>query len=200
MSKIVQNSLKVTLRKELKEKIKQIPLESRKTQSNHVTKKILQTDEFKNAKGISLYLSTSGEVDTTEILKVSFQQNKAVFVPTYSGNVMEMVRLNSWEDYDNLPLTKWNIKQPELDNIRENAMEGKHNLDLFLMPGVGFTTKGERMGHGMGYYDKYLTRYFNKFGRSGTKLFALAFDEQIVDELPTDPHDVLLDKIFYSSC
>lgn len=144
-----------------------------------------------------MYLSTSSEVDTTEILKASFQQKKAVFVPTYSGDVMEMVRLKNWDDYDNLPLTKWNIKQPELDNIRENALEVEYPLDIFLMPGVGFTDKGDRMGHGMGYYDKYLTRYFNKFGRSGTKLFALAFDEQIVKELPTDPHDVLLDKIFY---
>lgn len=142
-------------------------------------------------------MSTTSEVNTTEIMKAAFQQRKAVFVPTYSGKVMEMVRLHSWEDYDSLPLTKWNIKQPELDHTRENAME-VGQLDIFFIPGVGFTTKGERMGHGMGYYDKYLTRYFNKFDRSRTKLFALAFNEQIVNKLPTDPHDVLLDKIFYS--
>lgn len=141
-------------------------------------------------------MSTSSEVDTAEILKAAFQQQKAVFVPTYSGNVMEMVRLSSWEDYATLPLTKWNIKQPKLEPHRENAMDA-NQLDLFLMPGVGFTVKGERMGHGMGYYDKFLARYFQKFERSETKLYALGFREQIIDQLPTDPHDVLLDKVFY---
>lgn len=111
---------------------------------------------------------------------------------------MEMVRLKDWEDFENLPLTKWNIKQPSIDENRENAIESTQ-LDIFFVPGVGFTTKGDRMGHGMGYYDKYFNRYFEKFNRNGTKLFALSFNEQIVENIPTDPHDYLLDKIFYSN-
>lgn len=140
-------------------------------------------------------MSTANEIDTTEILKSALSLGKAVFVPTYSGNFMEMVRIKDWEDYETLPLTKWNIKQPNLDSSRENALEIDDQLDLFLLPGVAFTIKGERLGHGMGYYDKFLTRYFGKFQRNGTKLYALSFNEQILDNLPINHNDVLLDKV-----
>jgi 5-formyltetrahydrofolate cyclo-ligase len=74
-------------------------------------------------------------------------------------------------------------------------------LDVILVPGVAFTRGGGRMGHGMGYYDKYLLKYFNKFPDKTkidkTFLVGLSFREQIVDDdqLPIDPFDYPLDLI-----
>lgn len=87
-------------------------------------------------------------------------------------------------------------------------------LDLILMPGVAFTRAGGRMGHGMGYYDKYLARLFEtyperrkdsyqpgqideKLMANQTVLIALAFNEQIVpdNELPLESTDVMIDQI-----
>lgn len=105
-----------------------------------------------------------------------------------------MVQLRDLADYESLPLTKWNIKQPSPEG-RTNSLDT--GLDLVLMPGVAFTKTGLRLGHGMGYYDKFLNKFFEKYPRSKSKLVALAFQEQIVeeDELPLDPHDVKLDQI-----
>lgn len=79
------------------------------------------------------------------------------------------------------------------------------------MPGVAFSRNGARTGHGMGYYDKFLTELFTdnphrradtlrqninaKLATKKTILLGLAFKEQIVDEIPLDPWDVLLDEI-----
>lgn len=70
------------------------------------------------------------------------------------------------------------------------------------MPGVAFTKSGGRCGHGMGYYDKYLERFFQKYpqqstGNNKTLLYGLAFREQIVDEnqLPLDKYDYPLDLV-----
>lgn len=87
-------------------------------------------------------------------------------------------------------------------------------LDLVLMPGVAFTKDGGRMGHGMGYYDKYLAESFvmnphrkaeelrgdidRKLEQKKTILIGLAFREQIIrnsSELPLDSTDVLLDQV-----
>lgn len=79
--------------------------------------------EFQNSKRVSIYLSTENEVDTENILRKLFELGKSCFVPRYDGNVMQMVRLNSMEDWENLPMTKWKIKQPKLKDVRENALE-----------------------------------------------------------------------------
>lgn len=83
-------------------------------------------------------------------------------------------------------------------------------LDLILLPGVAFTCKGARLGHGMGYYDKFLNEYFTqhpqrrsnesetlheKITLNRTTLLGLAFKEQIVDVVPLDTFDVILDEV-----
>lgn len=79
--------------------------------------------QYQNSKRISLYLSTKDEIDTLAILKHIFDIGKEAFIPQYHGKTMEMVKLKSMDDYKTLPLTKWNIKQPSINESRENALE-----------------------------------------------------------------------------
>lgn len=74
------------------------------------------------SKRISVYLSTDNEVNTLSILKNIFDNNKEVFIPMYEGKLMKMVKLNSLQDYETLPLTKWNIKQPSINDLRDDAL------------------------------------------------------------------------------
>lgn len=67
-----------------------------------------------------------------------------------------------------------------------------------LLPGVAFKTTGERLGHGGGYYDRYLARLFDVKQKSKTVLIGLAFKEQIVNELPQDQNDISLDRVVSS--
>lgn len=79
---------------------------------------------------------------------------------------------------------------------------------MILCPGVAFTRHGGRLGHGMGYYDKFLEQHFiknphrksnlsldSKIVHNNTVMLGLAFKEQIVDELPLEETDVQLDQI-----
>lgn len=73
-------------------------------------------------------------------------------------------------------------------------------LDAFLVPCVALSRNGGRLGHGMGYYDQYFKRYFDKFPNTDhhrTYLIGLAFREQILNdgELPIDENDWKLDFI-----
>lgn len=126
---------------------------------------------------------------------------------------MRMIQLHGMDDYETLPLTKWNIKQPKDDGSRESAVE-TGGLDLILMPGVAFTKEGARCGHGMGYYDKFIAGMFaanpqkeglnlrgnitEKLQKNKTILIGLALKEQITDEVPLDSTDYLLDEVITS--
>ncbi|XP_054741027.1 5-formyltetrahydrofolate cyclo-ligase [Anastrepha obliqua] len=194
----IGNPLKKVLRQRMKaEVIPAISAESVARQSKAIFEKVIASETFRQAADVSIYLSTGSEVDTLPLLRELFNQQKNVFVPTYSGKLMEMVRVKDWADYESLPLTKWNIKQPSAKEGRENALTNGRGIDLFLMPGVAFTLSGGRMGHGMGYYDSFLKRYFDTYPEKKATLMALAFREQIVDEstLPLEPHDVRLTTV-----
>lgn len=173
---------------------------------------------FRLAHRVCIYLSMATEVDTVPILRTLFRHNKHVYIPCYVGDSMEMVRLLDMADYERLPLTKWQIRQPDAEDAgRRETASSTGGLDLIVVPGVAFSGAGRRagvarLGHGMGYYDRYLHRLFGEcperaaaaehIGRIDAKLAAgqtvlvgLAFGEQMVGAVPMDEHDVLLDEV-----
>ncbi|RUS19096.1 hypothetical protein BC937DRAFT_87996 [Endogone sp. FLAS-F59071] len=94
--------------------------------------------------------------------------DKACYVPRWGKDEMEMVRLESWEDYLSLPVNRWNIPEPSHDQVRDNALDNG-GLDLIIMPGLAFDITRNRLGHGKGYYDRYLTKC-NEWARATGRL------------------------------
>ncbi|XP_010875104.1 5-formyltetrahydrofolate cyclo-ligase isoform X2 [Esox lucius] len=140
------------------------------------------------------------EVRTEDILHHVFKHGKTCFMPKYltrdTSNHMDMVKLNSMEDMMSLPLTSWNIRQPSDDDItREEALE-TGGLDLILMPGLGFDRSGKRLGRGKGFYDTYLKRCMNH-PKGKPYTIALAFKEQLCEDIPVNDNDVLIDEVLY---
>jgi len=189
------HGLKRSLRKELKAKIKLMSDESKRDESFSITKKLLSLKVYQQSSRISVYLSMPSEVNTADILKHIFDNDKKCYVPLYTKEDMKMVHLRDINDYNSLPLTAWNIKQPNEDECRETAIESG-GLDLIILPGLGFTTDGLRIGRGKGYYDNYLTEHLTKIGRKPFTV-GLAFSAQICSEIPCTDHDVKLDMILH---
>lgn len=172
---------KATLRKKILTKISNLSNDIKDHQSEEVAKMLFSSPEFINAKRISVFLSTENEINTKPIVEKIFETKKQCFVPRYSKQKMEMVNLNSMKDWENLPLTAWNIKQPSLKEERVNALE-TGGIDLLIVPGVAFTADGKRLGHGGGYYDKYI-KIIREKQAILPKTVGLAFYQQIVNDL-----------------
>src|SRR5215207_5092722 len=92
---------------------------------------------------------------------------------------------------DELAAGKYRILEPRPE-LRE--LPGKKvdvaGLDLIIVPGVAFDLRGARLGQGFGYYDRLLGR-----ARPDTPLVALAFECLIFPHVPTQAHDVFMDRI-----
>jgi len=152
---------------------------------------LLGLDEYKAARRISLYLSMGkGEIQTRDIVNNALQSGKKLFVPytyNWSSNtvqeqvaVMDMLALESQDDYETLQADSWGIPTPSRESVsrRENCsggfglsngMVGKtggraEGLDLVIMPGIAFDRRCGRLGHGKGYYDSFLSRCWAAHG------------------------------------
>ncbi|KAJ3930487.1 MAG: hypothetical protein NXY57DRAFT_304959 [Lentinula lateritia] len=193
-------------------------LDNIKEQSRTVTAKVLLLPEFQNCTRVSCYISmpiASGELQTPEILKSILEiGNKSLFVPKVTRDgAMEFLKVENQNDLDALPSGKWGIREPSYESDagpRVNAMEV--GLDLILVPGVAFDRSMSRLGHGKGYYDRYIARYIasgrprpllgersEQIGSSVSSMIvsvALALREQLLDStIPFGEHDCKMDMI-----
>ncbi|SPO26508.1 related to 5-formyltetrahydrofolate cyclo-ligase [Ustilago trichophora] len=131
-----------------------------------------------------------------------------VDVKTEFATDMVMLRLRDVEEYESMEKNRWGIREPALTyadgTLREEALDettGGDGLDLILAPGVAFDQTGGRLGHGKGYYDRYLTRaeeWAKRRGMQGPVTVALALREQLLpssERVPADERDRVLDGI-----
>ncbi|XP_070542801.1 5-formyltetrahydrofolate cyclo-ligase-like [Ptychodera flava] len=187
--------MKQALRRELKLRLSSMSVAERTKQSEAITQRLIEHPVYKRSQRVSIYLSMTEEVHTMGILRNLFETNKMCFIPQYIGDKMDMLRLHSMEDYDSLPKTKWNIKQPAEGDQREEALS-TGGLDLIIVPGLGFSKDGDRLGRGKGYYDNYQKRCTQETGVKPYTI-ALAYNEQICDEIPTSEYDVKIDEVLW---
>lgn len=134
---------------------------------------------FQKAERILFYYSHHQEVHTIDLFKKWIRQKKLYLPKLLDSEQMEAV----WcPDLEEIQLNQFSIPEPKGKEVAEG-------LDLILVPGVAFDLKGNRIGMGKGYYDRFLARYPDVFK------IGLAFEFQIFDELPKDPYDVAVDRI-----
>eukprot|EP00029_Vermamoeba_vermiformis_P012542 TRINITY_DN7389_c0_g1_i1.p1 TRINITY_DN7389_c0_g1~~TRINITY_DN7389_c0_g1_i1.p1 ORF type:complete len:208 (-),score=20.55 TRINITY_DN7389_c0_g1_i1:31-654(-) len=187
------------VRKRIIQLLKSLSSDEIARQGSLIQNRLLGSEQYKKAKYIGVYLHTPKEAPTNKIIEDILRpgSNKVLFVPQVTGPTMKMVRIYSAEDLNSLPMNKWNIREPTDDVPREEAVE-LGQLDLLIIPGVAFDTNGHRLGRGKGYYDKFiytLEARMQQLGRKNPFTIGLAFNEQLMPNIPMEEHDKILDMI-----
>lgn len=190
------NIAKKTLRAAVNRRLRAISPDSLLRQSNKVFEKLKTNDLFMNASAVGLFMNMpSGEIHTMEIIEYCFRLRKQVYLPRCQSNAgessMTFLRLSDMRAVLDLqPRGKYGLLEPTTGMDALVAGE----LDVVLVPGVAFTLGGKRLGRGAGYYDKFLSAYF-EIHEEMPRLIGLSLDEQIVEDLPMDNHDWCLDEV-----
>lgn len=156
--------------------------------SQIICRKFAELPEYAAAGTVMFYVDVRAEVRTRQYLPTALQHGKRIVVPYCVDGELELFRLESMEE---LSQGMYKILEPraELRTLPQKHVDVAE-LDLIMVPGVAFDRTGARMGHGFGYYDKLL-----EHTRRDTPLVALAFECQLFEEIPTQAHDVFMDKI-----
>jgi len=177
---------KKLLRKKIKGLLSKYDSSLVETKSNLIQSYLFSLTEYKNSCAVMFYVSMGNEVYTHEIIKVALGEKKEVSVPFIlkSQNITIPCKIN---DFSNLEPGPFGILQPSKEKIRNIPIE---SIDLVIVPGIAFDRKGNRVGKGKGFYDRFL-----KSINATIPKIALAFSMQIVEQISTTENDVAVDKI-----
>ena len=173
---------KLEIRREVRQRVKALDETYKRSAAHRIFERIEALDHFATAKCIALYAAMSDEVPTTDILNRWHQTGRRIVVPRVEGEIMRFY------DYAPERMRSGSYGIPEPTGNEECAPK---DIDLIIVPARAFTRSGIRLGRGGGFYDKYMSH--SEF-RATT--FGIAFASQIFDTLPTDPHDIAVDRLF----
>jgi len=175
---------KLRLRKQIIEHMNSLSKERYTTLSEQIAFSLYAQKEWAEAKTIGITLSMENEVNTYPIIEKAWEEGKKVVVPKCNKEARTM-SFRKISNFDQLETVYMNLREPIPALTEEvNADE----IDLQIVPGVAYTERGERIGYGGGYYDRYLMHYKGK-------TLSLAYSFQMVDHIPIEPFDKNVEKI-----
>jgi 5-formyltetrahydrofolate cyclo-ligase len=153
------SSLKTLLRSELKTVLQNLDVESVRSQSETVCRKLFELPAVQRSSVICVYLSMSGEVDTSPILRKCFEDGKTVYIPKIVGKQaedMRMFEVKSMKQIESFPKNRWGIPEPPISLVNIHEEPYLNQIEAVFIPGVAFDRSCGRLGHGKGYYGKML--------------------------------------------
>ena len=171
---------KPAIRKELLRRRDAIPPEVRRAKDRLILERLLSLEEFKNAGTVFFYASFRTEFDTTELIKISLAAGKRAVLPKVDREKQELV-LYEIKDFSELGPGYMGIPEPTSPETPVSI----NDIDLVIIPGAGFDPMGNRIGYGGGYYDRLLSGM-----QKHVPVIAPAYEEQIIDSIPSEPHDI----------
>ena len=161
--------------------------QQREEKSALIAQQLLQEEEFVKAKRIMFYRAFDGEVKTEKMMYRARQLGKEIYVPVcdQKQRILKPCYLQENNTWEIGPYKTWEPKEKEL--VTPDI------LDLIVTPGLAFDRDGNRLGRGKGYYDRFLAGLPDRIDSIG-----LAFDFQIVSNLPTESSDICVKKTLFA--
>ena len=173
------------LRRLLRRRLGRLTKAQRERKSQRILTRLMKTSEYKKAANIFTYIALPSEVQTLELIQKSLILRKRIFVPAIHIRKKEIAIFEIRNIKSDLKRGPFGISEP----VKKRPGQPK-KMDLVIVPGLGFDSKGRRLGRGEGYFDRFLPRTSKKAVKIG-----LAFREQKVRKIPTGVHDVSVDRV-----
>lgn len=155
--------------------------------SEKIIETLLKLPIIKTSNNIMIYMSFNNEVDTFRLLKELKKQKKKVIAPLCNMNNKTITPYEVNDLDKDFVKSKYGFLEPNKEKLNKVNIS---DIEVIIVPGVAFDVKGNRIGFGAGFYDRFLN---NK--KNDTVTISLAYDYQIVDLIPNDKFDIPIDFI-----
>jgi 5-formyltetrahydrofolate cyclo-ligase len=174
---------KAVLRRTILARRSRVPASERAAAASAVAERVVAHPIVAGARTVLAFASFGAEVPTDELLERLLDRNVKLFLPYVSEEgAMDVAAIASLNDL--VPGYR-GIREP-----RERAPVARADIDVAVVPGVAFDQAGNRLGHGGGFYDRYLFELPRRVPRIG-----VCFDLQVVKDVPASEHDEPVDYV-----
>jgi 5-formyltetrahydrofolate cyclo-ligase len=175
---------KAALRQRLTQQLRQLPPAQRSTEEELVTAAIQGSATWRAASTVLLYRSVAPEFTTVGLANGAWRAGKIVAFPRVTQEGLALHRVSAWHEFG---AGKYGIPEPNpsLPIVQPSQ------VDVAIVPGVAWTAAGHRLGRGGGHYDRLLPKLSVSWG--------LAFDCQVQPDVPLEPHDQKVTRIWCAS-
>jgi len=150
-----------------------------KIASEKMQKRLKKINAFRDAQKIGVYYPIGSEILTQNIIQELLSNGKDVFFPKVIRKNIEFRKII---DFSSLEKGSFDIMEPKDDCRTDNS------LDVVLVPTVGISPTGVRLGYGHGFYDRFLSEH-------KTTTISLTLEKQIIKNIPKSEHDIIIDWI-----
>jgi 5-formyltetrahydrofolate cyclo-ligase len=182
-------SVKSRIRKDIQDNRDRLDKTSRKEKSFLIAKRLKGLDKYRYSSNILAYYPFRSEIDTRMIIKDALDCGKEVALPRVGAEGLDLYYIKDLSE--DLEPGSYDIMEPIPSRCRPAE---PHKMDIVIVPGVGFDRKHNRLGYGGGFYDRLLAGIPRSVPR-----IALAFDLQVLDEIPVSGHDLKIDILITES-
>ena len=176
---------KKNFRKIIQDRRDNLLIPFRKKASKTIAEKFFNTVYYINSTSILIYYPFRSEVDTTIVIKKALKDGRNIILPRISGLRLELFYVD--DPKKQLKKGVYDIMEPNAVLCRKARIS---DIDLAIVPGVGFDKNLNRLGYGGGFYDKLLLCI-----PKGVKKIAFCFDIQIIDRIPVSKDDIKVDLL-----
>ena len=154
--------------------------------SARLCQRVMSSEFVRAAKVVMVFAPMRGETDVTPIIERALESGQVVVLPWIDWEKRELIARRVTRYPDDLETTRGGLRQPKATC----AAAEPGSIDLVVTPGLGFDGYGGRLGRGGGFYD----RFFATPGLTAARV-GVAFDAQVVDRVPRDERDALVDAV-----
>ena len=155
--------------------------DNRRRRSEAIRRKVFRLTAFRRARTVCCYVALPYEVQTWRMIEEMLARGKRVVVPVARPGTKRLQLSEVQDPGAELAPGAHGVLEPAPSTLRPVRAR---DVDLVLVPGLAFDRRGYRLGHGHGYFDRFLARL-----PKTTTTVGLAFRFQLLDRLPTAAHD-----------
>ena len=181
---------KKSLRREYLKLRADIPPEERKAADSAIARRVEALPEFRNAAVVAGYVTDGTEPDVLSIIRSALKKGRRACLPKWNGNEYILSFVDP-ADLDSLAPGKWGLLEPVFPRPMDGSIPAENVL--YLVPGVAFDDKLNRLGRGGGIYDRILKE------RGRAAALGVFYECQQCPVLPVEVHDVPLDMVVTES-